>query len=1282
MVMASPRLRVFVSSRMEELRHEREAIRTALAELLVDSFVFELDAGARPIGIEQTYLEEEQHDDLYVGLFWKGYGPHTIAEFEHACRLGMDCLVYEKPADAGGGRDPALQAFLDRIGDAETGLVTIRPFHTADELARAVKTDVAAWQADLARQALARESAIFHGVPSRPPADFVGREAEVARMGRALRQGRDLAIEGPPGMGKTTLAIALAHQGRTRRHFRDGVLWASLGPRPDVAGALMGWAQALEGPGLVAADVARLPQLGDRAQALRDAIGSRCMLLVIDDVWERDAADALRCGGPRCTHLITTRDRQVAGAFAGPEGAEALRALDDDEAHQLLRRLAPEACASDEAGVRGLIRAVGGLPQAVRLIGGYLAQPGTALFGDVFEGLRPRAIQDLADPGARLRLAEQRLGARGAGKTSLEETIRLSLGGLPDEARTAFASLGAFAAKPERFTPEAAAEVSSADGTTLALLAARNLIEVDRASRRLSLHPTIADVARAQLDPASTIRHRDHYLKVVREAAGDPVRIGDLYGQLRWAWQRCPDDEHALMLYGAVEGFQAHRGLYAESLTWAERALAVAEAGGLGPVAARVLGMMGEAERSLGRYDRALAHYREALARWESLDLRGWQMEARLRTALILGDQHRYGEALAEAERANALAEAASDRPKQAEILMASANLLRRQGDQAQALERLERAHGLLREAGDRASEGECLLLLGVLHRDCGHHEKALEYIRASMALQAELGGPEGDAEARLLLATVTRSRGQVEEALAAAREACQKAEASGNRSLFATGLGLVGDTLMELGRVDEALTCYQRQLALHDEVENPAGRAQAFRNIAWARFKGERHREVAAAYEQAAAIYRETGDQAALADSLVDLRYACARLGQSRRAQACLREAAAIWRERGDRGAQANVLGDLGSLLEASGQHERALAAYGEADGLYTSAQSAGRWCPAVPPLAVAFGLGLSRWLGTRALRPTFLEVVSTARQVVLASTGVTPPPILLREDHRGIGVHDYAVYVHDVLDATVTLSEHERFFAGSLEALQACGVAGRATTDPETGAPAAWVARPDWPAVERRGHALGDGLEYIGRHLRSVMRSSSHRLLGHQQTFAMVESCRPAMGAELRREPTALSSLVLLLQNLLEEGVPLLSLPEILDTFSRERSPQTDRLKILAAVRLIPSVRARLPGNVTDGALLRLPEAIEREIELAIRTEDGQAYLTLEPARTQHVLALVREAATARPHTVGVTVRSAAIRRFAWKLVELEFPGLRVISQDELDPARVPAIFDVPSG
>ena len=53
-----PRLTVFVSSKMNELATERQAVKDALNEILVDAWVFEADAGARPQPIQQTYLEE------------------------------------------------------------------------------------------------------------------------------------------------------------------------------------------------------------------------------------------------------------------------------------------------------------------------------------------------------------------------------------------------------------------------------------------------------------------------------------------------------------------------------------------------------------------------------------------------------------------------------------------------------------------------------------------------------------------------------------------------------------------------------------------------------------------------------------------------------------------------------------------------------------------------------------------------------------------------------------------------------------------------------------------------------------------------------------------------------------------------------------------------------------------------------------------------------------------------------------------------------------------------
>lgn len=146
--------------------------------------------------------------------------------------------------------------------------------------------------------------ALFHGVPSLPD-HFTGRAGLLADLAGRLcggAAGLALSAEGLPGVGKTTLAVALAHDPAIWKHFGDGILWAGLGPQPDVMSALAAWAGVLGG------DVSHLPNEAARAQAVKDAIGPRRMLLVIDDAWDINAALWLRCGGPNCAHLLTTRD--------------------------------------------------------------------------------------------------------------------------------------------------------------------------------------------------------------------------------------------------------------------------------------------------------------------------------------------------------------------------------------------------------------------------------------------------------------------------------------------------------------------------------------------------------------------------------------------------------------------------------------------------------------------------------------------------------------------------------------------------------------------------------------------------------------------------------------------------------------------------------------------------------------------------------------------------------------------------------------------------------------
>ena len=128
-------LSLFISSKMTELADERHAVQNALSEYDMHGWLWEKDAGARPEPIDSTYLKEVEACDIYIGLFWLGYGPYTIEEYEHARKHHKDCLIYEKDVNVE-RRHPKLKSFLKHIQqvDNPTGLTVYR-FKTPEQLA-------------------------------------------------------------------------------------------------------------------------------------------------------------------------------------------------------------------------------------------------------------------------------------------------------------------------------------------------------------------------------------------------------------------------------------------------------------------------------------------------------------------------------------------------------------------------------------------------------------------------------------------------------------------------------------------------------------------------------------------------------------------------------------------------------------------------------------------------------------------------------------------------------------------------------------------------------------------------------------------------------------------------------------------------------------------------------------------------------------------------------------------------------------------------------------------
>jgi DNA-binding XRE family transcriptional regulator len=208
-----------------------------------------------------------------------------------------------------------------------------------------------------------------------PPniADFTGRDAMVNRLRSLLsdvgvdRPASVVVIDGKAGVGKTTLAVNLAHLLRDR--FPDGQLFVRLGAtggRPlDPSEAL---ARLLRALGI---DAGALPNpLEERGNLFRSLVADRRLLMILDDAAREDQVRPLLPGGGSCAVLITSRVQLI--GLEGPSLVP-LDVLEPAEALELLTRIVgPERVRRELAAAREIVAKSGYLPLAVRIAGARL----------------------------------------------------------------------------------------------------------------------------------------------------------------------------------------------------------------------------------------------------------------------------------------------------------------------------------------------------------------------------------------------------------------------------------------------------------------------------------------------------------------------------------------------------------------------------------------------------------------------------------------------------------------------------------------------------------------------------------------------------------------------------------------------------------------------------------------------------------------------------------------------------------------------------------------------
>jgi DNA-binding SARP family transcriptional activator/tetratricopeptide (TPR) repeat protein len=731
---------------------------------------------------------------------------------------------------------------------------------------------------------------------------FTGRATQVRQIAEAVGDGPlpvmvIHAIAGMPGVGKTALAVHVAH--RLAGRFPDGLVFVDLhghtaGREPAAPADVL--ATLLSADGI---DPRQLPAGLDARSALwRQRLAGRRLLLVLDNAASSAQVAPLLPAAPGCLVLVTSR--RFLGDLPGDTVPVQLDVLSPAEAAQMFRQLANHPAAAEPDRVDGLVAACGFLPLAISLLARVLNRHPSWTVGDLLAETRARLLTVTAEqasvaaafglsyqdlPAARQRFFRQLAGHPG---TVIEPYAAAALAGLP--------------------VPEAAAQLDALHADSL-------LIEVGY--RRYVLHDLIRSYARdlAAADPdaeraAALGRLLDFYQATGARAETRLARQTRPAGR---GARRVPDPYSYLDPARAAARAPARAGSRLPDLADAGQALAWARA-----ERASLLACLSAVTdpRRIVELTAALTELLRRDGPWTDAIVRH---SAAVRAARRLGDP---------IEEANARSDLGS--------------VHRLAGDYGRAEQEHGQALELYRAAGSRLGQAHALIALGKTMSRTGSYGHADRTVQQALALYRALGDLGGQASAWVEIAVAIGMTGDYHGALESVRDALMLYLQTGDRAGQAYTLRISGIASCRTGDYAGALESLELALELYQGLGDQAGQALTLTDIGQVAADTGDYPKAATTLGQALRLLRLRNHKIGQAVALVYLGTAARRAGDVPAARAALGEALAIYDELGNCSGRAAAVNEMGALQRLCGEVERAESLHRYALELATAEESA----------------------------------------------------------------------------------------------------------------------------------------------------------------------------------------------------------------------------------------------------------------------------------------------------------------------------------------------------
>ncbi|MDT8387916.1 MAG: flagellar biosynthesis protein FlhA [Thiogranum sp.] len=231
-----------------------------------------------------------------------------------------------------------------------------------------------------------------------------------------------------------------------------------------------------------------------------------------------------------------------------------------------------------------------------------------------------------------------------------------------------------------------------------------------------------------------------------------------------------------------------------------------------------------------------------------------------------------------------------------------------------------------------------------------------------------------------------------------------------------------------------------------------------------------------------------------------------------------------------------------------------------------------------------------------------------------------------------------------------------------------------GIATKDPAFGLDAVWINRSDRDNAQTLGYTVVDASTVVATHLSELLQSHAHELIGHeevQQLLDVLSRAAPKLVEDLIPNTLSIGVVLKVLQNLLEERIPVRDMRTIAETLAEAgaRSQDPGGLTAAARVALGRSIVQHINGMEPSVPVITLDPSLEQILQRSIQAvSDGGAGIEPGLAERMHrslIASVQRQEAAGQP---AILLVAPPIRPWLAKLVRYSIPGLHVLAYNEI--------------